>query len=303
MGLLGALRHPHQYIIFLQARLMRDTEKNERKYLKKLFKYRMKEELDLDNPISFNQKIQWLKLYDRNPKYTQLVDKYEVKNYIDDVLGQGYTFPTLSVWDRFEDIDFEKLPEKFVLKCTHDSGGVVICTDKKYFDKKKAKMKLNWSLKRNYYINSREWPYKNVKPRIIAEPFMSDDSGKELNDYKFMCFDGKVKSIFTCTDRYEKDGLKVTFFDTDWNKMPFERHYPIDKKDIGKTYSYDEMIRIAEKLSTGIPFVRIDFYEINKKPYFGEMTFYPGSGLEEFTPRKWDDVLGNWIKLPSKRRG
>lgn len=302
MGILGALRHPKQYMIFLQARTMKDTEENEKKYLEKLFKYRMKEKLDLDNPISFNQKIQWLKLYDRNPEYTKLVDKYEVKKYIDEKLGKGFTFPTLFVWDRFEDIDFDKLPDQFVLKCTHDSGGVVICTDKNKFNKKAAKKKLNGSLNKNYYINSREWPYKLVKPRIIAEPLMVDDSGVELKDYKFMCFNGKVKCIFTCTDRYEGSGLKVTFFDTNWEKMPFERHYPIDEKEIKKPASYNEMVSLAEMLSKDIPFVRIDFYEINKRPYFGEMTFYPGSGLEEFTPRKWDDILGNWIQLPRKRR-
>lgn len=302
MGLLGAIRNPQLHMIFLQAKLMNDTEENEIKYLKRLFKYKMKEELDLDNPISFNQKIQWLKLYDRNPKYTKLVDKYAVKAYIDSTLGTGYTFPTLQVAESFDEIDFENLPDQFVLKCTHDSGGVVFCTDKSKFNKNYAKEKLSKSLKRNYYINSREWPYKNIKPHIIAEPFMVDDSGIELKDYKFMCFNGKVKSIFTCTDRYESDGLKVTFFDTEWNKMPFERHYPIDQKPIGKPYSYNEMIELSEILSRDIPFVRIDFYEINKKPYFGEMTFYPGSGLEEFTPRNWDDVFGEWLHLPAKKR-
>ena len=242
MGLLGAIRNPQLHMIFLQAKLMNDTEENEIKYLKRLFKYKMKEELDLDNPISFNQKIQWLKLYDRNPKYTKLVDKYAVKAYIDSTLGTGYTFPTLQVAESFDEIDFENLPDQFVLKCTHDSGGVVFCTDKSKFNKNYAKEKLSKSLKRNYYINSREWPYKNIKPHIIAEPFMVDDSGIELKDYKFMCFNGKVKSIFTCTDRYESDGLKVTFFDTEWNKMPFERHYPIDQKPIGKPYSYNEKI-------------------------------------------------------------
>lgn len=271
-------------------------------YLKALYKYVMGEKLDLQNPISFNQKLQWLKIYDHNPKYTDLVDKYEVKKVIHRILGEQYTFPTLGVWNSFDEIDFDKLPNQFVLKCTHDSGGLYFCKDKAHLDFQAAREKINKSLKTNYYYYSREWPYKNVKPRIIAEQLMVDDSGTELKDYKFMCFGGKVKCIFTCTDRYSVDGLKVTFFDTDWNKMPFERHYPSSQSCIPKPYSFSRMVEMAEKLSKGIPFVRVDFYEINRKPYFGEMTFYPGAGLEEFTPRKYDDVLGKWICLPPKTR-
>ena len=291
-----------RFLIYNEARHMEDTEENEIKYLKKIFRYRMGEELDLINPKSFNQKIQWLKLYDRNPKYTKLVDKYEVKFIVDRILGTGYTFPTIGVWSHFSDIDFNELPNEFVLKCTHDSGGVVICKNKIDFDKSAAKKTLEGSLGNNYYTISREWPYKNVEPRIIAEPYMVDDSGAELKDYKFMCFNGKVKCIFTCTDRYAPEGLKVTFFDTNWGKMPFKRHYPIDKNPIEKPHSFDEMVHLSEKLSKGIPFVRVDFYEINRKPYFGEMTFYPGTGMEEFTPREWDDILGSWIELPPKYR-
>ncbi len=302
MNIISLMKDPYKYLIFLNAKSIKESEAKEIIYLKKLFKHRMHETLDLDTPKSFNQKIQWLKLYNRNPQYTNLVDKYEVKKYIEQKIGQGYTIPTLSVWNSIEDIDFNKLPDSFVLKCTHDSGGVIICQDKSRFNIKKAEAKLKRYLKRNFYITSREWPYKNVKPRIIAEPYMMDASGSELKDYKFMCFNGKVKCLFTCTDRYAQDGLKVTFFDTDWNRLPFERHYPSDPQFIEKPHSFKQMIDLSEKLSKNIPFVRVDFYEIDNKPYFGEMTFYPGSGMEEFTPRKWDDILGDWIELPEKQR-
>lgn len=293
---------PIKYCYFLSARFIGDNEQREINYLKRMFKHRVKEELDFDNPVSFNQKIQWLKLYNRNPEYTKLVDKYDFKLYVEDTLGSGLTFPTLGVWNDFDNIDFEQLPNQFVLKCTHDSGGLVICNNKEQFDFNAARKKIQHCLKRNYFINSREWLYKDVKPRIIAEPLMIDSSGEELRDYKFMCFGGVVRCIFTCTDRYSNDGLKVTFFDTNWQRMPFERHYPADPKVVQKPDSFDEMLRISEKLSADIPFVRVDFYEINSRPYLGEMTFFPGGGMEEFTPREWDDTLGEWIKLPPKRR-
>lgn len=253
--------------------------------------------LNLDNPKTFNEKLQWLKINDRKPEYSIMVDKYEIKKVVGDKIGEQYIIPTLGVWDRFEDIDFEEMPEQFVLKCTHDSGGIAICLDKKNFDIEKARRKINRSLKKNYYNQSREWPYKNVKPRIIAEQYIEDTATKELRDYKIMCFNGKAKCSFVCTDRYSSDGLKVTFFDRNWNKMPFERHYPSSDIAIEQPQNYSLMIEIAEKLSSNIPFSRIDFYEVNGKVYFGEITFYPGSGFEEFTPINWDYTLGEWLKI------
>lgn len=302
MNIKDFISDPIKYLYFLSARFIGDNEQREIEYLKRMFKHMVKEELDFDNPVSFNQKIQWLKLYNRNPEYTKLVDKYEFKLYVEEKLGNGYTFPTLGVWDSFDDIDFDKLPKQFVLKCTHDSGGLVICQNKEKLDIDAARKKIQHCLKRNYFTNSREWLYKNVKPRIIAEPLMVDSTGEELRDYKFMCFGGTVRCIFTCTDRYSPGGLKVTFFDTNWQRMPFERHYHADPKEVLKPNSYDEMLRISEELSKGIPFVRVDFYEINGQPYLGEMTFFPGGGMEEFTPREWDEKLGEWIELPPKRR-
>lgn len=267
-------------------------------YLKLAFELNLGTKLNLESPETFNEKLQWLKLYDRRPEYTTMVDKYEVKKYVADRIGAEYLIPTLGVWDSFDEIDFDSLPQQFVLKCTHDSGGLVICKDKSVFDVKAAKNKINQSLKRNFFFFGREWPYKDVKPRIIAEKYMEDAGSEVLNDYKLMCFNGKVKCSFVCSERFSEDGLKVTFFDRDWNVMPFERHYPRSQCPIAKPSSYDDMVRLAEQLSKDIPFVRVDFYEVSGKIYFGELTFYPGSGFEEFEPFEWDKTLGSWIELP-----
>ena len=270
---------------------------DDEEYLKMLYKFRVGKKLDLQNPKSFNEKIQWLKIYDRNPLYTKLVDKFEVKEYIKEKVGEEYLIPILGVYDKFEDIDFDKLPNKFVIKCTHDSGGLVIVKNKEKLNYRKAKKKINKSLKRNYYWNTREWPYKDIKPRIIIEKYMEDEKCHELVDYKAMCFNGKVKMFFTCTERFSKDGLKVTFFDMDWNKMPFERKYKSSTNKIDKPVNFEKMVELSEKLSKDMKFVRVDWYEINGKLYFGELTFYPGSGCEKFYPEEWDYKLGKMIEL------
>ena len=270
----------------------------DRSYLKLIYWARLGKKLHLDPPQTFNEKLQWLKLYDRKPEHTMMVDKYEVKKYISEIIGEEYVIPTLGVWERFDDIDFGALPEQFVLKCTHDSGGLVICKNKSDLDITAAKNKIEQCFKKNYYYHAREWPYKNVNKRIIAEKYMCSDDSSELTDYKIMCFNGKVKCIFTCTDRYSEDGLKVTFFDRNWERMPFERHYPADPKYIAPPQSLKQMIELSEKIANNLLFARVDFYEIGGKPYFGEITFFPGSGMEEFTPDEWDLKLGNWILLP-----
>ena len=273
---------------------------DDKKYLKIAFRIKMGQTLNLENPKTFNEKLQWLKLYDRKPEYTCMVDKYEAKKYVANIIGEEYIIPTLGVWNSFHDIDFNSLPNQFVLKCTHDSGGLVICRDKAKLDMLKTEATINNSLSNNFYYSGREWPYKNVKPRIIAEQYMEDNNSNELTDYKLLCFDGKVKCSFVCTERFTKGGLKVTFFDRDWKKMPFERHYSASNKDIPKPYNFEKMIELAETLSNNIPFVRVDFYETNQHIYFGELTFYPGDGMEEFTPVEWDYTLGSWIKLPKR---
>lgn len=269
--------------------------------LKIQFKDRMRKELNLENPQTFNEKLQWLKLYDRNPLYTNLVDKYQVRKHIAKTIGEEYLIPLIGVCDKFEDIDFSKLPNQFVLKCTHDSGGLVICTDKGKLDIEAARKKINKSLKRNFYYYAREWPYKNIKPRIICEKYMVDESDTELKDYKFMCFNGEVKCIFVCLNRNSSKGLNVDIYDTNWNLMPFERpNSPNSDTIIPKPKKFDKMIEFAEKLSKDKLFVRVDFYEINGQLYFGEITFYPGAGFEKFKPESYDYLLGSWIELPSK---
>lgn len=262
-----------------------------------MFKARMGCNIDLDNPITFNEKLQWLKLYDRKNIYTKMVDKYEVKKYVESQIGREYIIPTIGVYEKFDEINFDKLPNQFVIKCTHDSGGLVICKDKAIFNIAKARKKINRCLKKNFYYNYREWPYKNVKPRIIIEEYMEDKNNHELIDYKVMCFNGKAKMVFTCTERFG-DGLKVTFFDLNWNKLPFTRHYPSSDKKIDKPKNFKKMINLSEKMSRNMLFVRMDWYEINGKMYFSEYTFYPGTGLEEFNPESWDKKLGDWIVLP-----
>lgn len=273
----------------------------DRIYLRILFKRLMGRRLNLQNPQTFSEKLQWLKLYDRRPEYTTMVDKYAVKKYVADQIGEQYIIPTLGVWESFDEIDFAKLPNQFVLKCTHDSGGLVICRDKSKFDIISAKKKINLSLKRNYFYNGREWPYKNVKPRIIAEKYMEDSQTAELRDYKFFCFDGEVKALFIASERQcQNDETKFDFFDADFNHLPFTNGHPNAEIIPSKPLCFDEMKKLAGLLSVGIPHLRVDFYEVDGNVYFGELTFYHWSGMMPFSPKEWDYTFGNWISLPKK---
>lgn len=273
-------------------------------YLKKEFKVRMGKELNLNNPQTFNEKIQWLKLYDRHPEYTMMVDKYAAKQYVASKIGDEYIIPTLGVWTKFDDIDFDKLPNKFVLKCTHDSGGLVICKDKSTLDIAAAKRKIEHCLKRKYYYIHREWPYKNVPPRIIAEKYMTDNvntsTNETLKDYKFYCFDGKVRFLMINSDRNFKTSTKADYFDRDFNWLDFTWGYEHANVRPVKPDCFDEMIAISEKLSKGLPHVRVDLYECNGQIYFGELTFYDGSGFDKIEPIEWDYKIGKMLKLPSK---
>lgn len=266
-------------------------------FLKIMFYIKVHYFPDLNNPITFNEKIQWLKLHDRNVRYTAMVDKSTAKKIAENMWGEQYIIPTLGIWDSFNQIDFDLLPNQFVLKCTHNSGGVIIVKDKKTLNRNTAKKKIEKSLKENYYYNSREWPYKNVMPRIIAEKYISQSEQDSLNDYKLMCFNGEVKCSFTCSNRFGKEGLYVNFYDKDWKPMPFIRKYPKNPVEIKKPQNYEKMVELAEKVSKNIPFLRVDFYECNGKIYFGEFTFYPGSGMEWFEPFEWDRKLGEMISL------
>ena len=275
---------------------------SDEKFLKKLFKLYMGYELNLDNPQTFSEKLQWLKLYNRKPEYTQMVDKVGAKEYVASIIGEEYIIPTLGVWDRVEDIDWDTLPNQFVLKCTHDSGGLVICSDKSKVDIDAAKRKLKWGLKRNFYAQNREWPYKNVKHRIIGEQYMVDESGYELKDYKWFCFNGEPKALFIATDRgVEGEETKFDFFDAEFNHLPFTNGHPNAKREIAKPKSFEKMKELAAKLSAGQPHLRVDFYDIDGKIYFGELTFYHWSGMVPFEPEEWDYKFGEWIKLPDSK--
>lgn len=270
------------------------------KYITIKYKLEMNQKLNLKEPKTFNEKLQWLKLYDRKPEYTKMVDKYEAKKYVADIIGEEYIIPTLGVWDKFEDIDFTKLPNQFVLKPTHASGNVFICKNKDEIDYKKLKKTVQKWLKRNYYLVHREWPYKNVRPRIIAEQYMVDESGTELKDYKFFCFNGEPKLLFVAKDR--PYATKFNYYDMDFKKLPFKQHYKNFNDYIEKPKGFEKMIELSRKLSKDIPHVRVDFYDINGKVYFGELTFYHLSGFEKFEPEEWDRILGDMLELPNLKR-
>ena len=294
---MGILKNAYKIINYLSAKGILKWVPD-KVYLKLFYRANLGKKLNINKPKTYNEKLQWLKLYDRNPNYTKYVDKYEVRNYIRETIGEDYLIPLIDIYDSFDSINFDILPNQFVLKCTHDSGGIVICKDKKKLNVNAARDKINKCLKKNYFYWGREWPYKDVRPRIICEQYMEDKSVEELRDYKFMCFNGKVKCLFVCLNRNTEKGLNVDFYDLQWKPMPFERRYPNSGEKIKKPYNFEQMILLSEKLSKNIPFVRVDFYEIDKKLYFGELTFHPGSGIEEFTPDYYDDLLGSWLNLP-----
>lgn len=278
-------------------------------YLQIMYYYHFHKFANLHNPKTFNEKLQWLKLHDRRPEYITMVDKYAVKDYVAGKIGQEFIIPTIGAWDRLEDIDFESLPNQFVLKWNHDSKSVVICSDKSKFDKEQALKKLQHGANVNGYWYGREWPYKGVKPKIIAEQYISQDDPqhKDLTDYKFFCFDGEPKYIQVIQDRSTKE--TIDFFDINWNHQDFVGLINSNSTIChatqipSKPLKLDEMVIIARKLSNGIPFSRIDLYEVEQKTYFGEITLYPASGLGEFLPNEWNKIIGDMLKLPGVSGG
>lgn len=291
------IKHPSQVVLGLVRKtkfLYPDAF-----YLKMLFRLRMGEKLDLKNPKSFNQKLQWLKLYNHNPSYTQMVDKYAVKEYVANKLGKQYIIPTIGVWNTPEQIEWNKLPEQFVLKTTHGGGGggVAICKNINSFDKNKALQTLSVSMKSDIYKNLREWPYKGVKKQIIAEELLVPEDG-DLKDYKVLCFNGKPKLIEFHSGRFT-DSHTQDFYDTDWHKMPItQNEYGETSTTIApKPELLEKMLELCEILAAGMPHVRIDWYYCNGKLYFGEITFFDGSGFEKFDNYNDDLLLGSWIDL------
>lgn len=266
--------------------------------IKHVFRNRLGYKCDLKNPHTFNEKIQWLKLHDRKEIYHKLVDKYEVKRIIGDLIGEEYIIPTLGIWKSFDEIDFAGLPNRFVLKCTHDSASVVLCKDKTVFDYASAREKLTEALKTDYYhYVGKQWAYKGVERRIIAEEYLDEGNNAGLVDYKFMVFGGECRCVFVCAGRQSR--LRLDAYDMDWQLMPFTRNnHPNMVKKAPRPQCYDTMLMLAEKIAGFVdnPFVRVDFYEVDGKVYFGEVTFYPEGGLGSFDPIEWDYILGEWIK-------
>ncbi len=268
-------------------------------YLQICYRIKTGKKLDLKHPMTFNEKLQWLKLYDRKPEYTIMVDKYRVREYIRSKIGEEYIIPLVGgPWCHADEIDFAALPEQFVLKCNHDSGSVVICKDKRKLNYEEVKRKLNNCLKHNFWHLGREWPYKNVKPCIIAETYLEDESGKELKDYKIFNFSGKPQIIQIDYNRFS--GHKRNLYSTDWNRMNAMLEYPANENvALPRPPALEKLLRLSAKLSEGYPFLRTDFYVTEGKIFFGELTFYPESGFGKFRPEEWDERMGKFLKLPN----
>lgn len=259
--------------------------------------------LNLESPETFNEKIQWLKLYDRKPEYTQMVDKYEARKYIENKIGKEYLIPLFGVWDNFDDINFDSLPDSFVLKANHFSGGVFICKNKQNFDIKKVRQEINRVLKRNYYFYGREWPYKNVKPKIIAEKYLDDKKHIVPKDFKIYCFNGLPKLIVIFHDRYNNTTQKSeSVYDTEWNLYPcsLDEHFLINTEKEPKPECLDELLYLTRKMCCDFSQVRIDWYIIDNKIYAGEITLHTASGFTRLIPNEYDKLLGSWISLPPR---
>lgn len=294
--LVKAIKNPFWAFGVVLRRVMSKHIKDDRRFIKWEYFSGMGKFPNLENPRTFNEKLQWLKLNDIHPEYTDLVNKVEAKKVVAKIIGEEHIIKTLGVWERFEDINFDTLPDSFVLKTSHDSGGVAVCHDKSPETIKAAKKKIEKSMRNNYYLEHREYPYKNIKSRILAEELMVDESGTELKDYKFFCFDGEPKMLFVATDR--PIDTRFDFYDMNWNHLPFKQGHPWATKEIKKPKGFEEMKQLASKLSQGFPHIRVDLYDINGKIYFGELTFFHFSGNVPFEPEEWDYKIGEWLKLP-----
>lgn len=272
-------------------------------YLKMMYRLELKEKLDLDNPKKFNEKLQWLKLYYHRPDLVTMADKIAVKAYVASKIGEEYVVPLLGEWSGVDEIEWENLPERFVLKTNHDGGnyGVVICKDKASFDKKKAKRRLRSSLRRNTYLLGREWPYKDIPRKVFAEQYLDSGKNEGMLDYKFMCFDGKVKLLFVSSERESKTGVKFDYFDCDFNHLDVHHLTPNADKPPKRPENFELMKKLAEKLSEGLPHVRVDLYEINGRVYFGEYTFFSHGGWAKFYPEEYDYILGSYLNLPTEK--
>lgn len=303
--IIKVLRNPWRVFNFFANRGLADSMSDER-FLKLQFRANTGRRLNLDKPRLFNEKLQWLKLHDRNPMYTIMADKVKAKDYVADKIGREYVIPTLGVWDNADDVDFSSLPDRFVIKCNHNSGkGMYICRDKSRMDERKVRDELRKGLSDDYYKHCREWPYKNIPRRILAEQYMEDGRGYELKDYKFFCFNGQPRLCQVISDRTTDE--RIDFYDMEWRRLVglvglvgLAEGVRNGVHDIPCPRSFDDMKRFACVLSADIPFSRIDFYDINGHAYWGEITFFPAGGVGWFEPDGWNEKVGSWVKLPNK---
>ena len=284
-------------IVFHAPRLLSD-----RKFVEYLYEYRTGRKPNLDNPVTFSEKMQYLKLHNQNPLFTRLADKAEAKNYATQVIGEEHIIPTIGVYDSVSQIDWNALPEQFVLKCTHDCASVAVCRSKASLDIPKVEKALRRGLRTNYYYQNREYPYKNIRPRIICEKYMHDERQQQsLTDYKFFCFAGKPDFMYVSSGLTDHSTASISFCDLSGAPLPFCRadYKPFPEGQIPLPEHFDEMKSIAEKLARAIDtaFVRIDLYEIAGTIYFSEFTFFPNSGIIPFRPAEWDRTLGDKIQL------
>lgn len=264
-------------------------------YLKMVYRIKTGKRLNLNNPKTFSEKLNWLKVNDVHPEYTKLVDKLAVRDYVNKIMGRDMFFPLYGTWEHYSDIDFDKLPDQFVLKCTHDSGSVKVVNDKSQINHKELEDFFEGRIKLNPFVLGREYPYKNVKPMIMAEKYMVPEGESDINDYKFFCFNGKPELMFIATER--SDDCKFDFYDMDFNHLDIENIHPNSDKPIAKPECFEEMKELAVKLSQGFRFVRLDLYEIQGQIYFGEYTFFHGGGFWPFKPDKYEAEYGDLINL------
>lgn len=293
------LHHPVRYFFaYLQNHGYLDRL-SDKKYCSIVLYSRTGKFPNYKHPLGFNEKMQWLKLYNRKPELTQLVDKLYAKKIVSSVLGSDYVIPTLRIWNSIDEIDFSELPNQFVLKCNHD-GGVIICRNKKSFDFESAKKELSKRISTNYFDHAREWPYKNIKPVIFAEPYVKDRNNDNLPVYKFLCFNGSPRIIQTIQND-KTSNETIDYFDLEWNLLDLRQNYENSPHPFEKPKLLKQMIETANQLCKGYPFIRIDLYQVNDSVKFSEFTLFSDAGFESFHPDYWDRKLGSWITLPEAK--
>ncbi|MDT2848674.1 ATP-grasp fold amidoligase family protein [Vagococcus carniphilus] len=282
--------------LFLRTKLSRLL--SDETFLKIQYKYVTGEKLNLDSPKSFNEKLQYLKIEQREPIFTEVADKFKVREYVSSTIGQEYLIPLYGVYDSFDEINFQDLPDEYVIKTNHNSGGYFLVPDSKKININAARSKLEPMLKKNYYYFTREWPYKNIKPKLICEKYLRENDDMELRDYRFFCFDGEVKFIAVDLSIVDKSKVRRNLYDKNWKLLDEEISYERDLTEkIPKPKNLSEMIDLAEKLSSNFKHVRVDLYNINNKIYFGELTMYHQSGYGDIRPQSFNKLMGSWIKL------